>query len=147
MSDRADPRTHSEGSVADFLSEYRRRAATARHRVHRATASTVLMALDVTMLVLAAAGVHGPVRLVVGLAFAVTVPGWSIVGLVRIHDAALEVALTIAVSLASLMVAAQLLITVGAWDLTTFQIVVCALCLPSLLWQALDRRRVAGEGA
>ena len=36
------------------------------------------------------AKVHGPLRVVLGFALVVIIPGWSIVGLVRLGDPALE---------------------------------------------------------
>ena len=36
------------------------------------------------------------------------------------------------------MVAAQLLLTVHAWHLVALQEAVCLICIPSLIWQALD---------
>jgi len=118
----------------------RARGAAARRRA-RATLSTVLVCADVLMAVMVLAGVHGVAREVFGLAFCLTVPGWSIVGLLRLDNPPLEVGLTMAAGLSSLVVVAQLAITLRAWHLDALQVLICALCLPSLCYQALERRR------
>jgi uncharacterized membrane protein len=120
---------------------------TARRRHARANLSAALVAADVLMAVLALANVHGPVRAVYGLAFCIVVPGWSIVGLLRLDNPALEVGLTMAASFASFVVLAQLATSLGGWHLTFLQFFVCALCLPSLLFQASDLRPRRGARA
>jgi hypothetical protein len=117
---------------------------TARGRRARATISSALVVADVALLVLIVTGVHGPVRFVVGLAVALLVPGWAIIGPLRLVSTALEIGLTIAVSLSVLLVAAQLLITARLWHLTALQVAVCLLSLPSIVWQALDGRGPRG---
>jgi uncharacterized membrane protein len=119
---------------------------TQRARRARATISTGLVVADVVLLAMIGTGVHGPSRFVVGLVVAVLVPGWAVVGLLRLGSAALEIGLTVALSLSVLMVAAQLLIMLDQWHLTALQVAVCVLALPSLGWQALDLRRPAPEG-
>ena len=109
--------------------------------VVRVRVALALLALDVVVLILIAAGVHGPVRFVLGLAFALLVPGWSVVGLLRLERPALEASLTVATSLSVLLVAAQLLLTLSLWHLEVFAIVLGVLCMPSLLWQFLERTR------
>jgi uncharacterized membrane protein len=116
----------------------------ARSRRARATISAVLVVVDAALLVFIAAGVHGPARFVVGLAVALFVPGWAIIGPLRLASPALEVGLTVAVSLSTLLVAAQLVITARLWHLTALQVAVCLLCLPSIVWQALDGRGPRG---
>ena len=101
----------------------------------RATVSMSLLVADLVVLIMTVENLHGPVRLVLGLILGLVVPGWSVVGLLRLANAALEVGLTVAVSLASCMVVAQVLLTVHAWHLVVFQEVTCVLCLPSLIWQ------------
>jgi hypothetical protein len=111
-----------------------------RRRHGRANLSAALVGADVVMAVLALANVHGPVRAVYGLAFCIVVPGWSIVGLLRLDNPPLEAGLTMAASFASFVVLAQLATSLGGWHLTFLQFFVCALCLPSLLFQATDLR-------
>jgi hypothetical protein len=106
----------------------------------RANLSLALVAADVLMAVLALSNVHGPGRVGFGLAFCVVVPGWSIVGLLHLDNPPLEAGLTPAASLASLVVLGQLATSLGGWHLTFLQFFLCALCLPSLLYQATDRR-------
>jgi hypothetical protein len=126
------------------LREFRGRVATRRQRRVRANLSTILVFADLFMAALVALNVSGALRVWAGLAFCAVVPGWAIVGLLRLNDAPLEIGLSMAAGLCALLVLAQLAITLGAWHLTALQLLVCALCLPSLLWQALERRWPAG---
>ena len=100
--------------------------------------SVVVLLADISMLYATVANVHGPLRVVLGFALVGIIPGWSIVGLVRLGDPALEIGLTVAVSLAVCMVCAQVLLTLHAWHLVALQEALCLICLPSLVWQALD---------
>lgn len=111
-------------------------------RNSRATISMVLVFVDVVTLLLTIEGVHGPLRFLFGLALGVIVPGWSVVGLLKLKNAALEVGLTMATSLALIMIAAQIMMTMSLWHPVAFEELSCLVCLPSLLWQArsLDRR-------
>lgn len=101
----------------------------------RRAVSALLAVFDLVLIVLVAGGVTGRAREGLGLAFCLLVPGWSMVGLARIRDVILEISLAMATGLASLVVLAQFVITVRAWHLFGIQIVVCALCLASLLYQ------------
>jgi uncharacterized membrane protein len=103
----------------------------------RAVASLMLLVVDLGALVFAFANLHGPVRLVLGLVLGAVVPGWSVVGLLKLGNVALEVGLTVAVSLALLMVAAQVLLAAHAWHLVVLQEVTGLVCLPPLAWQFL----------
>jgi hypothetical protein len=100
------------------------------------------LALVVNALALfsAVADAHGAARLVLGLAMIVVVPGWSIVGLLRLKDPALEVGLSVAVSLALYTVAAQILMALNAWHLVGLQEAVGVLCVPLLMWQVVAPR-------
>jgi uncharacterized membrane protein len=104
--------------------------------------SVVVCTLDVVALGLIAGQAHGLIRQIVGVAFCLVVPGWAIVGQLRLHNVPLEAGLVVAVSLASLLVVAQLAITFNAWHLTAVDVVVCVACLPSLVWQATAARRL-----
>jgi uncharacterized membrane protein len=106
-----------------------------------------LLVADLVVLVMTVGNLHGPVRLVLGLILGLVVPGWCVVGLLRLENAALEVGLTVAVSLALCMVVAQVLLTVHAWHLVVFEEVTCVLCLPSLIWQAHLGPRRRGRSA
>jgi uncharacterized membrane protein len=123
------------------LASFRARRLTQRRRRARANLSAALVVADVVMALLVVADVHGSVRAVYGLAFCVVVPGWAIVGLLRLNDTALEAGLTMATGACALIVIAQLAATLGAWHLTALQLAICLACLPSLLWQSLERRR------
>ncbi len=102
----------------------------------RNTASALLLALDVLTLTLTLCGIHGSVRFVLGIAFGLFVPGWSVVVWLKLHNTALEFALTVATSLALLTVMAQLLVTVHEWRLYGLQVATCLVCLPPLVWQS-----------
>lgn len=116
--------------------------ANANLRAHdwRATLSTLLLLVDVVVLVMTIGGIDGPLRFVFGLVFGVVVPGWSIVGLLNLENAALETGLAIAVSLSLLMMIAQLLMTVHLWHLGALEIGTCLACLPSLVRQSRRHR-------
>jgi uncharacterized membrane protein len=103
--------------------------------VTRRTISMALVAVDVTVLILTLSHVHGPLRLVVGLILGAFIPGWSLIGPFKLADAALEVSLSVAMSLALLMLTAQVLMTVHEWHLLVLEEVTCVVCLPSLIWQ------------
>ena len=107
----------------------------------RATVSISLLLADLVVLIMTVESLHGPVRLVLGVILGLVVPGWSVVGLLHLENASLEVGLTVAVSLASCMVVAQVLLALDAWHLVVFQEVMCVLCLPSLTWQSHLRPR------
>jgi hypothetical protein len=68
------------------------------------------------------------------------IPGWSIIGLLRLKDPALEIGLTVAVSLALYTVAAQILMALNAWHLVGLEEAVGVLCVPLLAWQVLVPR-------
>lgn len=102
----------------------------------RAVASMLLLGVDVILLVLATMGVVGPVRFGLGLVLGLVIPGWSIVGLLRLDNAPLEVGLSIAVSLALLIVTAQLMITYHLWHPIALEELTCLACIPSLFAQA-----------
>ena len=120
----------------------RRGTETLRAKRTRAYISQFLIVIDIVVLIMAVAGVHGPVRLLLGLIFGVIVPGWSIVGLLRLDNAALEFGLTVAVSLSLLMIAAQVMMAVDLWHLVAFEEVTCAGCLPFLWIQSRGQRRL-----
>lgn len=111
----------------------------------RLVVSRLLVAVDVATLVLALANVHGTSRFVLGLVFGVFIPGWSLVGLLRMKNTPLEIGLTMAASFALILVGAQILITAHFWHLVLFEEFLCLLCLPSLVWQS--RRRWIGLNA
>ena len=98
--------------------------------------SQLFVLVDVATIVLVLFDVHGPMRFVFGLLVGIAIPGWSIVGLVKLENAPLELALTLTVSFAIIMVSAQILMFVHWWHLAGFEVIVCLLCLPSLLLQA-----------
>jgi len=106
----------------------------------RRTLSMALIVVDVAVLVMVFAHAHGPARLAFGLVLGAFIPGWSIVGPLRLGHMALEVSLAVAMSFVLLMLSAQVLMTVHQWHLWGFEEVVCVLCLPSLVWQSRRRK-------
>jgi uncharacterized membrane protein len=142
MSSLADGEYEDANPVVDTRVQDRRDRRVARRAWDpRAFVSLLLLAVDLTVLDMTVGSVHGPVRLVLGLVLGCFVPGWSIVGLLKIGNGWLEIGLTVAVSLALLMVVAQILITMNAWHLVLLEEVTCEVCLPSLIWQSRGRRR------
>jgi uncharacterized membrane protein len=132
--------TTDEGDVDARLGEYRAHAISRQQDRVRQNVALAACVLDLCALGLIAGQAHGPVRQVFGLACCLLVPGWAIVGPLRLHHAALEASLAVATSLASLLVVAQIAITFGIWHLTAIDVVVSLACLPSLVWQAAGRR-------
>jgi uncharacterized membrane protein len=142
--------TAIDGSETRSASAARRRAAprttmTPRQYRTRANLSALLVCADLAMAAMIAHHVHGTARALGGLAFCVVVPGWAIVGPLRLNRAPLELGLVVASGLCALTVVAQLAITFGEWRFTFLQLLVCGLCLPTLLWQSLVRRPPKAE--
>jgi hypothetical protein len=102
----------------------------------RLVVSRLFVFITVMNILFAAAGWTGSVRYLFGLALGVAIPGWAIVGRLKLHYAALEVGLSIATSVAILIISAQTLITIHFWHLTAFDIVLSVAVLPSLLNQS-----------
>ena len=63
-----------------------------------------------------ASGTHSPVRLAVTLWFLLVCPGMALVRLLRLDDAAAELAIAVAVSLALAVGAASILLYSGRWS-------------------------------
>ena len=101
----------------------------------RQTASMILVVIDLAVLGLTLADVHGSVRLVLGLVLGGFIPGWSVVGLFKLGHPALELSLTVGMSFVLLMLAALVLMTVHEWHLQGLEEVTCVLCFPLLLRQ------------
>jgi len=95
-----------------------------------------LVAVDIANLVMAFANTHGPIRFFLGLLFGVLVPGWSFVGFLKLKNAALEIGLSVATSLALIMVCAQIMITLDLWHLVAFEEILSIACLIPLLRQS-----------
>ncbi len=115
-------------------------AVTSRARRVRAQISLALLVVDLMNLGLTLASVHGPIRFALGLVLGLFIPGWTIVGRLRLSNVPLEIGLTIAVSLALLMIGAQILITTHLWHLGGFEDAVCLACLPLLAWLSFGAR-------
>ncbi len=102
----------------------------------RRAITRLCVALALVNLVFALLDVHGPLRFVLGLCFGVFVPGWSFVGLLRLRNAGLEIGLSVATSLALIMVCAQVMITLSQWHLVAFEEVLCVATLIPLSVQS-----------
>jgi hypothetical protein len=102
----------------------------------RVAVSRILVVVDLVTLVMTIANTHGSLRFFFGLALGVVIPGWSIVGLIKLRSAAIEIGLTLATSLSLIMIAAQLMMTWNLWHPILLEELTCVVCLPSLLLQS-----------
>lgn len=102
----------------------------------RVAVSRLFVFMTVMNILFAAIDWTGPVRYLFGLALGVAIPGWAIIGRFNLRYAALEVGLSIATSVALLIVSAQVLITIHFWHLTAYDIALSVAVLPSLLVQS-----------
>lgn len=115
--------------------------APARRLAPRSWLSLLLILFDVATLVLTLGNVHGTSRFVLGLLFGLLVPGWCIIGWLKLNNPALEFSLTVATSLAMLTVVAQVLETIHEWHLFGLQVIACLACLPILTAEFLSFRQ------
>ena len=106
----------------------------------RSLTTLILLMCDAAVLFLTVENIHGPSRFLLGLVLVLAIPGWSVVGFLNLRIVALEISLTLAVSLSILMIGAQLLIATGEWHLVAFQEFVGIACLPLLLFQLFATR-------
>ena len=113
---------------------------------YRARTALLLLLLDVITLVVAVGGVHGHLRFVTGLAMALTVPGWSVVGFLDLRNAPLVIGVTVSVSLSLLMLLAQVIMALHMWHLFGLEVAVGLTCVPLLTWQASGWRRSRSRG-
>jgi hypothetical protein len=104
--------------------------------ISRVVTSRAFVVVVVLNLFFDALNLTGSLRFLFGLVLGVAIPGWSFVGLLNLRNVALEISLTIAASLSTILVSAQLLITLHFWHLGLFEAVLCCACLPSLLFQS-----------
>lgn len=96
----------------------------------------IALGIDLAFVVVLAFDWHGPLRLALGLLFALLIPGWSVVGPFRLQRPSLELSLSVAASLSILMVSAQVLLAVHWWHLWAFDLFAALLCIPVLVWQS-----------
>jgi uncharacterized membrane protein len=111
----------------------------AHEKIARQSVSRALVVVDLAVFVLTVVNQHGVARFVLGLTFFLVIPGWSVVGLLKLRNVPLEIGLTVASSLALLMTAAQVLMTIHVWRLAGLEMVTCLACLPSLVLQSRFR--------
>jgi hypothetical protein len=138
------PRWQSVLNVAMDVNHYRALAKYLRRQESRVLVSKATLFADCLVFLLTIGDVHGPIRFVFGLVLGLFIPGWSVVGLLKLRNAALELGLAIAVSLALLMVAAQLMITLGLWHPVSLEELTSLACLPSLIFQSNIDLRAMG---
>jgi hypothetical protein len=105
----------------------------------RSRLSQFLVLVDIASFAMTVGDVHGPLRLVLGLLLGMVIPGWCVVGPLKLDNPPLEIGLTLAVSLSLLMIIAQILMTIDLWHLGALEDVICVVCLPSLIVQARTR--------
>jgi len=114
----------------------RRIAASLRGKTNRALLSRFLALVDVAVFIMTVSGIHGPMRLVLGLVLGLVIPGWCVVGLLKLDNAPLEFGLTLAVSMSLLMIIAQIMETINLWHPIALEVVTCVICLPLLIFLA-----------
>lgn len=110
------------------------------HARWRRSVSLLFALFDLILLVLTMADVHGPLRFALGLVLGLAIPGWCIVGWLKLTEPFLEASITVGVSLALIMLSAQLMLTMHWWHLAGFEMILCAICLPILLGQVWRQR-------
>jgi uncharacterized membrane protein len=113
-----------------------RKEPSARSQYTIVVTSRLLVLIDVTTLILTAADIHGPLRLLFGLCLGLVIPGWCLVTPLKLDNAPLELGLILSVSLSLFMVVAQILMTMDLWHLVALEEISCLICLPFLLNQA-----------
>jgi hypothetical protein len=118
----------------------RRSAQSSLSQTSRMLVSQFLIFVDVVVFIMTVADINGPLRFVFGLILGVVIPGWSIVGPLKLNNPPLEFGLTLSVGASLLMIVAQILMTTNLWHLAALEDVVCIVCLPSLIFQARSRR-------
>ena len=111
-----------------------------RERRVRDSLTSALLAIDILAVVLTIFQVHGTLRYVAALIFGFTVPGWSVVGFLKIRDVALLVSLTLATSLAAELVLGEFLLA-RWWHLQLFEMMLGAACGYLLTLQLRARPR------
>jgi uncharacterized membrane protein len=111
----------------------------------RIVISATLLCVDGLLFALTVSHVLGPWRFVLGVVFALTTPGWSLVGLLHLRSSALEMGLSIASSLALIMICAQVMMTMRLWHPVALEEVMCVACVPSLILQSKGFQRVANR--
>jgi hypothetical protein len=103
----------------------------------RVVVSRIFVFVTVLNIFNAVIGWTSPVRYLCGLALGIAIPSWAIIGRLKLDDVALEAGLSLATSVAILIVSAQVLITIHFWHLTAFDVLLSFAVLPSLLHQSL----------
>jgi uncharacterized membrane protein len=92
----------------------------------------IVLVIDGIALTLTQANIVGGVRLWFGLLFVLVVPGWALVGFLRLNWPAAEVSLTIALGLAVCLLIAQAMLWAHAWHPIREQMGIGIVALPML---------------
>lgn len=111
----------------------------------RVVISATLLVVDVLLLALVLSDTVGPWRFVFGMVFAITTPGWSLVGLLQLRNGALEIGLSLALSVALVMICAQVMMTLQLWHPVALEELMCVACAPSLVLQSKALQWVANH--
>ncbi|MHB1087364.1 MAG: hypothetical protein ACYC19_01225 [Acidimicrobiales bacterium] len=101
--------------------------------------------MDALLFILTVSNIVSPWRFVFGIVFAMSAPGWSLVGLLNLRNGALETSLSVALSLALIMICAQVMMTLQLWHPVALEELLCVACAPSLLLQSKALHRVANH--
>jgi hypothetical protein len=78
--------------------------------------SAACLAVTALLSALVVSGAHGPVRAVLAVAFYLAVPGWAVVGWLRLDDEALRWSLAIGTSVAIGILSAQATLLAHLWN-------------------------------
>jgi len=111
----------------------------------RSLATALVLAIDVVALCFTHFGVHGALRMWVGLAFVLAVPGWALVGYLRLRWPAAELSLTVALSLAVTLLASEVMLWSHQWHPTTCQLIIGGISAVLLIGQLLRGRQMEGN--
>lgn len=106
-------------------------------RPRLALAALVVQAL---VLLLHTLDVDSPVRVLIGTAYVLVVPGWALVGLLDLRSPAFEWPLAVATSMAVGILLAQGLVWSGRWSPLTALLLLAAGTTPALVHQLVRPR-------
>jgi uncharacterized membrane protein len=102
--------------------------------------SALLGIVTASLLVMTVVGVHGPVRFTFGMLLGFVIPGWCLVGWLRLNDPFLEASLAIGLSLAIIMILAELMLSIHWWHLAVLEDILCGVCLVVLVGMTLQKK-------
>jgi hypothetical protein len=106
----------------------------------RHAAAAGALGLQALVAVLFLAGTTSPLRAALAAAYLLLVPGWAVVGLLRLGDPHLEWPLAVATSVGLGTVVAQGLVWAGLWTPTLALALLAAVATPALALQLRPAR-------